>query len=239
MEFDPPLVPGTLIKRYNRFLVDVKLDSGETITGSCPNTGSMLGLKAPGLRVWLSEKDSPTRKYRHTLELVEVDEGDGEGPATVGVNTGHPNKLVEEAIRGGRIAALKGYADLKREQKYGQNSRIDLLLDDPKKGRCYVEVKNVHLRRSKGLAEFPDSVTSRGAKHLGELADMVDEGHRAVMMFLIQRADVKSLSLARDIDPNYGEAFDAAIARGVEPMAYRCTVAPDGIAVARKVPVKA
>ncbi|MEL6312188.1 MAG: DNA/RNA nuclease SfsA, partial [Pseudomonadota bacterium] len=127
----------------------------------------------------------------------------------------------------------------KREQKYGQNSRIDLLLDDPKKGRCYVEVKNVHLRRSKGLAEFPDSVTSRGAKHLGELADMVDEGHRAVMMFLIQRADVKSLSLARDIDPNYGEAFDAAIARGVEPMAYRCTVAPDGIAVARKVPVKA
>ncbi|MEL6297683.1 MAG: DNA/RNA nuclease SfsA [Pseudomonadota bacterium] len=237
MRFATPLVSGKLIKRYKRFLVDVALDSGETITGSCPNTGSMMGLTAPGSRVWLSTNDSPTRKYRHTLELVEVD--DGGGPVTVGINTGHPNRLVTEAITDKRIAALKGYAELRREQKYGVNSRIDILLDDPKKGRCYVEIKNVHLLRKPGLAEFPDSVTSRGAKHLAELSDMVAEGHRAVMFFLIQRADAKSISLARDIDPFYGEAFDAAIAAGVEPLAYRCDVTADGISVARKVPIRA
>lgn len=235
MEFPSPLIPGRLIKRYKRFLVDVELETGETITGSCPNTGSMMGLTTPGIRVWLSTNDNPKRKYRHTLEAVE--DAVGGAPTMVGINTGHPNAIVHEAISAGRIAPLKGYGEQRREVKYGQNSRIDILLDDARKGRCYVEIKNVHLMRKAGLAEFPDSVTTRGAKHLAELADMVREGHRAVMMFLIQRQDAKRIALADDIDPDYAAAFDSAIAAGVEPLAYRCTVTPDGITVDRKVAI--
>lgn len=236
MNFSTPLVSGRLIKRYKRFLADVTLDDGTTITASCPNTGSMMGLTTPGNRVWCSTNDSPTRKYRHTLELV----GDMTFGAetVVGINTGHPNAIVAEAIAAGRIAPLKGYAELKREQKYGTNSRIDILLDDPKKGRAYVEIKNVHLVRSAGLAEFPDSVTSRGAKHLAELAAMVAEGHRAVMMFLVQRGDARRLQLADDIDPAYGAAFDAAVAAGVETLAYRCRVSAEGIEIDRKIPIQ-
>ena len=236
MQFPAPLLHGRLIKRYKRFLADVELDSGETITCTCPNTGSMIGLVEPGSGVWLSESDSPTRKYRHTWELVEHDLG--KGPAIVGINTNHPNKLVTEAVEGGRIAPLKGYASLRREVKYGQNSRIDILLEDDRKGRCYVEIKNVHMMRKPGLAEFPDSVTARGAKHLAELSDMVREGHRAVMLFLIQREDATRIALARDIDATYGEAFDAAIAAGVEPLAYRCRLTPEEIVVDKKVPIR-
>ena len=237
MQFQTPLLRGRLQRRYKRFLADVELDSGETITCTCPNTGSMIGLVTPGAAVWLSESDSPTRKYRHTWELVEHDLG--KGPAIVGINTNHPNKLVSEAIEQGRIAPLKGYASLRREVKYGKNSRIDILLEDEKKGACYVEIKNVHMMRRHGLAEFPDSVTARGAKHLAELANMVAAGHRAVMMFLIQRGDAAKLSLARDIDATYGEAFEAAVTAGVEVLAYRCTVTPEGIEVDRKIPVNA
>lgn len=235
MQFDPPLVVGTLKRRYKRFLADVALETGEEITASCPNTGSMMGLTTPGSRVWLSESDSPTRKYRHTLEVVE-DTSQG-APCLVAINTNHPNRVVSEAVADGRIAPLKGYGSLKREVKYGANSRIDILLEDEKRGRAYVEIKNVHLLRRKGLAEFPDSVTARGAKHLGELANMVREGHRAVMLFLIQRADAKRIALADDIDPQYGEAFDAAIAAGVEPLAYRCNISPREIRLERKIPV--
>jgi len=235
MQFPAPLLRGRLLKRYKRFLADVELETGDTITCTCPNTGSMMGLVTPGSTVWLSESDSPTRKYRHTWEMVEHDLG--RGPAIVGINTNHPNKLVTEAIEAGRIAPLKGYATLKREVKYGQNSRIDILLEDPLKGLCYVEIKNVHLMREPGLAEFPDSVTARGAKHLGELAAMIRDGHRAVMLYLIQRGDASRIALARDIDPTYGEAFDAAIAAGVEPLAYRCNLTPGGIDVAKKVPI--
>jgi sugar fermentation stimulation protein A len=235
MQFPAPLLRGRLIKRYKRFLADVELDSGETITTTCPNTGSMMGLVTPGAAVWLSESDSPTRKYRHTWEMVEHDLG--KGPAMVGINTGHPNKLVTEAIEAKRIAPLKGYASLRREVKYGQNSRIDILLEDDANGLCYVEIKNVHMMRKAGLAEFPDSVTARGAKHLAELADMVKQGHRAVMMFLIQRSDATRISLARDVDPVYGEAFDRAIAAGVEPLAYRCTLSLEGITVDKKIPI--
>jgi sugar fermentation stimulation protein A len=235
MRFDRPLVRGRLVERYKRFLADVVLDGGKTVTATCPNTGSMLGLTAPGSFVWLSESDSPTRKYRHTWELVEADLG--KGPSLVGINTGHPNRLVAEAVEAGRIAPLKGYPSLRREQKYGKNSRIDLLLEAPRKGLAYLEIKNVHMMRRHGLAEFPDSVTERGAKHLAELADMVRAGHRAVMLFLIQRADASRLSLARDIDPGYGEAFDAAIAAGVEALAYRCRLSPEGIEVERAVKI--
>ena len=208
MRLPGPLIRGTLIQRYKRFLADVRLDDGRLVTATCPNTGSMLGLVTPGSIVWLSESDSPTRKYRHTWELVEADLG--KGSTLVGINTGHPNKLLAEAIGARRVKALAGYPGLRREVKYGQNSRIDILLECADKGLCYVEIKNVHLSRRHGLAEFPDSVTARGVKHLAEMSDMVRQGHRAVMVFLIQRAEATRLALARDIDPGYGAAFDKA-----------------------------
>lgn len=236
MKFTSPLKRGRLLKRYKRFLADIELEDGATITASCPNTGSMLGLSDPGINVWVSENDSPTRKYRHTLELVENDLG--KGVALVGINTGHPNKLVTEAIEENRIAPLKGYASLKREQKYGKASRIDILLEDETKGRAYVEIKNVHLMRKPGLAEFPDSVTARGAKHLEELGDMAEEGHRAVMLFLIQRTDATRMSPCADIDPVYAQALERAIARGVETLAYRCEITPEEIRLAKSVPLR-
>ena len=237
MKFSATLIPGTLIQRYKRFLADVRLDTGESVTASCPNTGSMMGLKAPGTRVWLSTSDSATRKYRHTWELCEVDLGAGMNLA--GINTANPNKLAWEAIEAGAIAELRGYAGLRREVKYGKNSRIDLLLEDAAKPPCYVEIKNVHMMRVAGLAEFPDSVTERGTKHLAELSGMVRAGHRAVMLYLIQRADAASLSLARDVDPVYGAAFDAALAAGVEMLAYRCRLSPAEIVVGTRVPILA
>jgi len=235
MLFSSRLLRGTLIQRYKRFLADVRLDDGRLVTATCPNTGSMIGLNNPGSVVWLSESDSPTRKYRFTWELVEADLG--EGPTLVGINTGHPNKLVAEALAARRIKALAGYPSLRREVKYGKASRIDLLLECAQKGLCYVEIKNVHLSRRHGLAEFPDSVTERGKKHLAELSDMVRAGHRAVMIYLIQRGDARRLSLARDVDPGYGAAFDAAAAAGVEAIALRCRMSPEEIVVDRPVPI--
>jgi sugar fermentation stimulation protein A len=237
MKFPAPLLSGTLIQRYKRFLADIRLADGTVITATCPNTGSMLGVATPGSRVWVSESDSPTRKYKHTWELVEVDIG--AGPAISGINTNNPNKLVVEAIEAGKVKAVAGYASLKREQKYGVNSRIDILLEDPAKGRCFVEVKNVHLVRKVGLAEFPDSVTERGVKHLGELAAMVREGHRAVMVYLIQRGDCTKMSFARDIDPAYAAAFATATAAGVEAVALKCHVTPEAITVDRVVKIVA
>jgi sugar fermentation stimulation protein A len=235
MRLPAPLLRGTLIQRYKRFLADVRLDDGRLVTATCPNTGSMIGLTAPGSAVWLSESDSPTRKYRFTWELVQADLG--RGPALVGINTGHPNKLVAEAIAARRIKALAGYPALRREVKYGKASRIDLLLECPNKGLCYVEIKNVHLSRRHGLAEFPDSITERGRKHLAEMSDMVRAGHRAMMVYLIQRADARRLALARDVDPNYGAAFDAAATAGVEAIALRCRMSPEEILVDRTVPI--
>lgn len=235
MRFTTPLIRGRLIQRYKRFLADVTLDSGEQITVTCPNTGSMLGLTEPGSLVWLSKSDSPTRKYAHTWEMVEADLG--QGPALVGINTNHPNRIVTEAIEAGRIKKLAGYASLRREVKYGESSRIDILLEDTKKGRCYVEIKNVHLMRDSGLAEFPDCVTARGAKHLRELAAMVAEGHRAVMLYLVQRTDAERLRLASDLDPGYWQAFQDAKAAGVEALAYSCRLSTEEIAVDAPIPM--
>ena len=235
MQFPSPLVCGTLLQRYKRFLADVRLDSGEMVTATCPNTGSMLGLIAPGTRVWLSTSDKPTRKYRHTWEMLEVDLGGG--PSLVGINTGHPNRLVAEAIAERRLEALADYPSLRREVKYGRNSRIDILLEHPDRGACYVEVKNVHMMRKAGLAEFPDSVTERGVKHLVEMTEMVRQGHRAVMVYLVQRADASRLVFARDIDPTYAIAFAAAHAAGVEAIAVRCRLSPEQIVVDREIPI--
>lgn len=231
MRFDPPLISATLIKRYKRFLADVTLADGTEITCSVPNTGSMMGLSAPGSTVWLSRSDNPKRKYAHTLELVEAD------GTIVGINTGLPNKLADEAISLGLVSDLADYPMRKREQKYGENSRIDILLEAPDKPRAYVEVKNVHLVRQSNLAEFPDSVTTRGAKHLRELATMAEAGHRAIMVYLVQRADCERFKLCRDMDPAYCEAFDDAVSRGVEAYAIRCQISRHGISPQAAIPI--
>lgn len=232
MKFAAPLTEGILIKRYKRFLADIKLADGSEITAHCANPGAMLGLKEPGQRVWLSKSDNPKRKLAFSWELTEVDN------TIVGINTAHPNRLVEEAIHDGTITELQGYENLKREVKYGKNSRIDILLSDDDKPDCYVEVKNVHMLRTPRLYEFPDSVTARGAKHLDELSDMVAEGHRSVMVYLVQRDDGDRLKFSAEIDPNYAAALTRAHKAGVEAIAYVCKLTPQGIETYRSVPVE-
>ena len=235
IRFPAPLIPATLVKRYKRFLADVVLESGETLTAHVANPGGMIGLAAPGSRVWLSKSDNPSRKLPYSWELVEVDFGGGR--ELVGVNTGHPNPLVGAALAAGAIPELAGYDSIRREVKYGKNSRVDFLLESAKRPPCYVEIKNVHLMRAKDLAEFPDAKTERGAKHLEELGDMVEAGARAVMLYLIQIGSAQSFKLARDIDPKYGAAFDRARGRGVEAIAWRCKIARETIAIDAPVPI--
>ncbi len=235
MRFPTPLVPATLTRRYKRFLADVVLPGGGEVTVHVANPGAMTGLAAPGARVWLTKSDNPKRKLPWSWELVEVDFGGGR--ELVGVNTGHPNGVVAEALAAGLIPELAGYASVRREVCYGRNSRVDLLLEDPARPPCYVEIKNVHLMRQQGLAEFPDAVTARGAKHLDELASMVAAGHRAVMLFLIQIGSAERFALAADIDPTYAAAFARARAAGVEAIAWRCAITADGIECAGAVPI--
>ena len=216
MFFSPPLIPARLVRRYKRFLFDALLEDGSEITGFCPNTGSMRGLTEPGSRIWLSRHDAATRKYAHALELVEA------GGTVVGVNTALPNRLAEEAIVAGLVPPLAGFRTLKREQRYGRNSRIDILLEDELQGSVHVEVKNVHFIREAGMAEFPDSITARGAKHLDEMGDLVETGKRAAMLFIVQRADCNRMKICADLDAAYGRAFARAISRGVEAYAVRC-----------------
>src|SRR5919197_6316654 len=217
MHFPAPLIAATLVKRYKRFLADVTLPSGETVTVHCANPGAMTGLNVPGARVWLSKSANPNRKLAHSWELIEVDLGGG--AELVGINTAHPNALAAEAIAAGIIPELGGYTSVRREVKYGKNSRVDFVLEAPARPPCYVEIKNVHLMRRPGLAEFPDAVTKRGAKHLHELSAMAKAGARAVMLFLVQIGSARSFALARDIDPAYGKAFDAARRAGIEAIA--------------------
>lgn len=231
MRFERPLVPGRLIQRYKRFLFDAELPDGTVITGSCPNTGSMRGLTEPGSRIWMSEHDSPTRKYRHMLEMVDVD------GTLVGINTGLPNRLGAEAISAGLIPSLASYSTIEREKKYGRNSRIDLLLTGEGLPAAYVEIKNVHFSRTPGLAEFPDTATARGTKHLEELGDMVDLGHRAVMLYLVQRPDCDRFAHCSDLDSVYSAAFQRARTRGVEAYALICTVTPAEIVPIRLIPM--
>lgn len=230
MRFEQPLIPGTLIKRYKRFLTDVTLATGEVVCAHCANPGSMLSVNAAGSAVMLSPSTNPERKLRYSWEMIRV------GTSWVGINTARPNAIVEEAINKGAIEELAGYATLRREVKYGKNSRIDILLEDPARPPCYVEVKNVTMRRdlTEGApAEFPDAVTARGAKHLEELSDMVKKGFRAVMFYLVQRQDADGLTIAADIDPTYAEGLKRARKAGVEVLSYACRIGPDEIAVDR------
>jgi sugar fermentation stimulation protein A len=234
MRFKSPLIEGTLIQRYKRFLADVELAGAEKVTAHCANSGSMMGLKAPGSRVWLAPAVNPKAKLSYSWELIEADLPGG--PQLVGINTANPNRIMEEAILAGQIPELSGYGSLKREVRYGYNSRVDALLTDAAQPPCYLEVKNCHLLRNKGLAEFPDSVTERGAKHLAELAREVAGGARAVMLFIIQM-EAEAFGLASDLDPAYAQAFRLARSAGVEALAYTCRVTPQEIVIHRRVPI--
>jgi sugar fermentation stimulation protein A len=232
MIFPDPLFRGTLVRRYKRFLADVVLETGETVTAHCANSGSMLSVDAPGSEVWLSPARNPDRKLKYTWELIRV------GNALVGINTAHPNAIVAEAVAANEIPELSGYTSARREVKYGKNSRIDLLLEGSGQPRCFVEVKNVTLKREDGAdrpVEFPDAVTARGTKHLVELSEKVREGDRAVMMYLVQRDDADWFTLADDIDPAYAEAFEQATAVGVEALCYRCDVSSRDIRISHPI----
>lgn len=231
MIFRAKLVQGRLIRRYKRFLADVQLEQG-VVTAACPNTGSMMGCCEPGSRVWLSESDRATRKYRHTWEIVEV------GKVMVGINTALPNALVEEAVASGALAELAGYANVRREVGFGEErSRIDLLLEHPERPPCYVEVKNVTAAVSGRVALFPDSVSERGAKHLRELIRLKAAGLRPVQLYCVQRGDVDEVRPADAIDVEYGRTLRQAIAAGVEVMAYRAKVTPREIRIEERIPV--
>ena len=229
MRFPLPLERGRLVRRYKRFLADVELDDGRALTAHVPNPGAMLGLNDPGLAVWLSPAASPTRKLSHTLEMVEADGG------LVGVNTMNPNRLAAEALEQGRIPELAGYDLVRREVRYGVNSRIDFLLTSQGRPACWLEVKNCHFRREGALAEFPDCVAARSLKHLGELEAMAAQGDRAVMLFVIQRSDCERFAAAGDIDPGYAAGLARAAANGVEVLAYACDLSPEAVEIARPV----
>ena len=231
MIFRAKLVQGRLIRRYKRFLADVQLGDA-VITAAVPNTGSMMGCAEAGNRVWLSESASATRKYRHTWEIVEV------GKTLIGINTGLPNALVHEAIEGGAIPELAGYASIRREVAFGEErSRVDLLLEAPGRPPCYVEVKNVTAAVTKGVALFPDCVSDRGSKHLRELIRLKAAGLRPVQMYCVQRGDVKEVRPADGIDVEYGRMLREAIAAGVEVMAYRAKITPGEIRLEKRIPV--
>ena len=230
MDFPQPLTRATLVQRYKRFFADVVLDDGREITAHCPNPGAMLGLNTPGLGAWVSLSADPKRKLAHTLELVEADGG------LVGINTMHPNRLVAEALAADHFPELIGYVSHRREVRYGENSRVDFLLEAPDRPRCWLEIKNCHLRRAGTLAEFPDCVAARSLKHLRELTAMVEAGERAVMLFVIQRSDCDAFSACAELDPAYARGLTEAASRGVEVLAYACEISPQAVRIATPVP---
>ena len=233
MRFQTPLVPARLIRRYKRFLADVVLEAdGREVVAHCPNPGAMLGLADPGMRVWLEPNDDPKKKLKYGWRLVEL-----EDDQLAGIDTAVPNRVVGEALRAKTIPALAAYGEVQAEVKYGTNSRVDFLLREPGLPDAYVEVKNAHLRRTGDLAEFPDCVTARGAKHLEELSTMVAEGQRAVMLYLVQRSDCARFTLARDLDPAYGRAFDDAKAAGVEAICHGTLISRDGVSLGGPIPI--
>ena len=235
MRFQKPLLEGRLVERYKRFLADVVLSSGEHVTAHCANPGAMMGLKEPGSRVYLSRASNPSRKLRYNWEFVEVQAGGGPDQL-VGINTSRPNLLVAEALRDGRLAPFAHYDRVRPEVKYGRNSRVDFLLETDGEPPCYLEVKNCHLMREAGFAEFPDYVAARSAKHLYELADMAAAGARAALVYVIQM-NAERFDVARDIDPAYDRAFRHALAAGVESYAYVCRITTEEVVIDRPVPI--
>jgi sugar fermentation stimulation protein A len=230
MRFQTPLVPATLIRRYKRFLADIRLQDGREVTAHCANPGSMMGLAEPGMRIWVEPNDDPKKKLKFGWRLVEHENGH-----FTGVDTSLPNRALRAAFEAREVAELASYSGVLTEVKYGQNSRIDILLQGLGLPDAYVEVKSVTLSRAPGVAEFPDSVTARGAKHLAELSAMAKAGHRAVMFYLIQRTDAEVFRLAGYIDPTYAAAFEEAREAGVEVFAYDTEISPEEVVVGRRV----
>jgi sugar fermentation stimulation protein A len=228
-----PLTRGRIVQRYKRFFCDLVLDDGREITAHCPNSGAMLGVNLPGQGAWISYSDDPKRKLAWTLQLVEAAGPDGTG--LVGVNTLLPNKLVAEALVGGVIPELTGYASIRPEVKYAAASRVDFLLTDPDRPPCWLEVKNVHLSRSPGLAEFPDCKAARSTRHLEDLAAQVREGHRAVALFVVQREDCEAFQACRELDPAFAAGLDRAAEAGVEVMVWACAMSTEEIRIARPI----
>lgn len=237
MRFPTPLVPGTLILREKRFLAHVRLDDGREVIAHTNNTGAMRGCSEPGSRVWLSPAANPKRKLKWTWELVDVG-----GGVLAGINTILPNKLVAEAARTGAIDAFSSYDRVRTEVKYGaEGSRVDVLLERGDGGvgdRWWIEVKNVTLVDGAGHGSFPDSPTERGRKHLRELGVMVDAGERAGLLFVVQRSDIRDVSPADAIDPEYGAELRRVAARGVEVMAWQADVTVEGVVLARELSVR-
>ncbi|MEP1585636.1 MAG: DNA/RNA nuclease SfsA [Tateyamaria sp.] len=230
MRFQTELIPATLIRRYKRFLADCRLEDGREVVAHCANPGSMMGLAEPGMRIWLEPNDDPKKKLKFGWRLIEHDNGH-----FTGVDTSVPNRALRAAFEAGEVPGFQEYATVRPEQKYGTNSRIDFLLQGDGLPDAYVEVKSVTLSRTAGLAEFPDSVTARGAKHLGELAAMAQAGHRAVMLYLVQRTDCDRFALAADIDPAYAAAYRSASQSGVETMCLGTYITPEGVDVANPI----
>lgn len=229
MDLPQPLLHGVLVQRYKRFFADVVLDDGRAVTAHCPNPGAMLGVNRPGMGVWLSVSADPKRKLAHTLELVE------DGETLVGINTLLPNRIVAEALANDRIAELARYAGVRREVRYGEASRVDFLLEGPDRPRCWLEVKNCHLSRTPGLAEFPDCVAARSSRHLAELEAMVAAGDRAVALFVVQREDCDAFSACAELDPVFAGALDRAAAAGVEVLVYRCAMSVEQVTLADRI----
>lgn len=221
MRFDA-LLEGRLRRRYKRFLADVELPGGEVVTVHCPNTGAMTGCAEPGSRVWLSVSDSKTRKYPHTWELVETASG------MACIHSARANRVVCEAFAKGRIPGFAGYPDIRTEVKYGEGSRVDLLLAGDA-GRVFVEVKSVTLCREGGRGAFPDAVSERGRKHLQALQGIRDDTTRAVLFFCVFHGGINQVSVAGDIDPRYRDALREAMASGVEVLAWRANISPQGM----------
>lgn len=234
MRFETPLVPARLIRRYKRFLADCRLEAdGREVVAHCANPGSMMGLAEPGTRIWLEPNDDPRKKLDYGWRLVEHEDGH-----FTGVDTSLPNRALRTALGDRAIEPLAAYGTVRAEIPYGERSRVDFLLSEPGLPDAYVEVKSVTLSRQPGLAEFPDSVTARGARHLAELARMAQLGHRAVLLYLVQRTDCRSVTVAGDIDPTYARALTAARAAGVEVIALGCHITPEAVQLADPLEVR-
>lgn len=233
MRFQIPLVPARLIRRYKRFLADMRLADGTEVVAHCPNPGSMMGLDAPGLPCWLEPNDDARKKLNYGWRLAELPDGH-----VAGIDTAVPNRIVREALLARAVPELAAYGTVRAEVRYGRASRVDFLLTEPGLPDAYVEVKNVHLRRSGDWAEFPDCVTVRGARHLDELAGMAAQGHRAVMLYVVQRTDCARFRLAEDIDGNYAAATARAQSAGVEMLCHGCAISPQAITLDGPLPLR-
>jgi sugar fermentation stimulation protein A len=230
MRFPSRLIRGTLVQRYQRFLADVRLPSGEIVTAHCTNTGSMMGCKEPGSVVYISRSDKKGRRLLYTWEIIEV------GRTWVGINTMLPNRLVAEAIASGTIPELQGYDNVRREVVTRQGTRLDLRLEGSN-GSCFVEVKNVTLAVD-GAAAFPDAVSERGTKHLKELMWLRRKGHRGAVVFVIQRTDCRIFRPADEIDSEYGRWLRRAIKAGIEALPYVAYVTPKEIVLTERLPIR-